>query len=240
MIRYILLLIICLLVFILYSKSSQSSQISFLTKDETYDIIKSHKKYYDTFYGNDNKVRNITSIYDYMEKVKDLSVMITEREKEILNETIRLADIKIKQYNLPWFNGMKASKLKWKIGMTIGNMYEGGYPHTINDTIILNRNNIDNNLLQILIHEKVHIYQKQFPEDIKKYLELNNFQVHKKREEKDNIRANPDIDQYIYTKKDVVYSAKYRTNPTSINDVSYSSQYYEHPFETMAIELSTF
>ena len=241
--RYILLLTICLLVFILYNKSSHSNNIYqnyYLNKDETYNIIKSHKKYYDTFYSNDYKVRNITSIYDYMEKIKDSCVSITEKEKEILEEAIQLADIKMKQNNFEWYNNMKAIKLRWKIGITVGNMYEGGYPHTINDTIILNRNIINNNLVRVLIHEKIHIYQKQFPEDVKKYLELNNFKVYKKREEIDDIRANPDIDQYIYIKGDIIYSAKYRMNPTSISDVQYNSQYYEHPFETMAIELSKF
>ena len=49
----------------------------------------------------------------------------------------------------------------------------------------------------------------------------------------------PDIDKYIYMKNNILYSSTYNDNPKSILDVT-NSQLYEHPFEYMAIVLSSY
>jgi hypothetical protein len=48
-----------------------------------------------------------------------------------------LADIKLSKINIEGFDGNKCSKIKWKIGMISGNMYENGLPHTRDDVIII-------------------------------------------------------------------------------------------------------
>jgi hypothetical protein len=54
--------------------------------------------------------------------------------------------------------------IKWKIGLVDGNLYESGLPHTRFDLIIiplklLNRIFGMNQLINTLIHEKIHVYQ---------------------------------------------------------------------------------
>jgi hypothetical protein len=99
----------------------------------------------------------------------------------------------------------------------------------------------DNQLIKLLIHEKIHIYQKMYPNDVQLYIKLNGFIPIRKREMNDNIRANPDLDNWIYKDKDSnIYKAQYNKEPKTISDVIYyptDSQLYEHPYETMAITI---
>ena len=65
---------------------------------------------------------------------------------------------------------------------------------------------------------------------MKEYLSF--FTRIKKREEKDRIRANPDIDQWVYKN----YKSVYLKNPKTIEDVKGD----EHPFEKMAEIIENF
>ena len=239
---FILLFILINNIFLNYIENFEDNKnnIIFLNHTELYDILKSNTPYYNTFYENDFKVRNVKSIDEYIVKMKDMIVNFNNSEKDLLKECTVIADSNIKKLNFNYFDGIKASKLVWKIGLTKGEHYEGGLPHTINDTIILNRNNLFDKdyLIKILTHEKVHIYQKAYPEDFMKFLKAKNFIVVKKIEESDNIRANPDIDMYIYKKNNIIYSMIYKDNPKHITDTVSDIQYYEHPCETMAIMLT--
>ena len=80
-----------------------------------------------------------------------------------------------------------------------------------------------------------------YPNDINIYLNINNLKKYKKKTENDNIRANPDLDSWIYIdNNNNVYKAVYNKNPQSVEDIEYfpyNSQSSEHPFEKMAIEI---
>jgi len=148
-----------------------------------------------------------------------------------------------KNYNIIGFDGNKASNIKWKIGIINNNIYEAGLPHTRNDVIIISKSTINSNrLINILLHEKIHIYQKLFPDDIQQYLIVNNFT--KSRKKIENIRANPDIDEYIYTNKNgQEMMCIYNENPVSILDVTYipdNDNNNEHPFEYMAYTIELY
>jgi len=95
--------------------------------------------------------------------------------------------------------------------------------------------------MKTLIHEKIHVYQKKYPDKINNFLIKYNFTKYKKRTVEDNTRANPDIDEWIYANdKNELFKAVYINNPKTIEDVNYysgSGQSYEHPFEKMAIEI---
>lgn len=66
---------------------------------------------------------------------------------------------------------------------------------------------------------------------MKRYLSL--FTKIKKREEIDRIRANPDIDKWIYKN----FKSVYVKNPKTIEDVKGKN---EHPFEKMAEQIEKF
>jgi hypothetical protein len=191
-------------------------------------------------------VRNINSINDYYIKIRDSCVNINEEQKEYIIKCINIATYKIKNIKIDGFDGNKCANIKWNIGFIDGYEYEYGLPHTRNNTIILPINSLSfsfinkNKLIKTLIHEKIHVYQKMYPDDIKIYLEKNNYTKYKHRNEFNNIRANPDLDDYIYSKSGKIMKAEYISNPEKINDIiiePINSFEYEHPFEYMAYSI---
>ena len=221
-----------------------SLNIIFLEKEVLYNILINNKdNYYDTFYVNDFKTRGINNINEYERYIKDSVSTIDYNDKIKIKKCIRDADIFLESINFEWFNGSKAKKIPWKIGYVIGKLYEFGLPHTRDDIIILSRDNVKNyninKLTKTLIHEKVHIYQKIYKDDVSIYLLKNKFTKFKKRDEDDNIRANPDLDNWIYKdSENNLYTAIYNNNPKTIEDITYNpinNQSYEHPYEKMAI-----
>jgi F0F1-type ATP synthase gamma subunit len=227
---YILLLI--LLILFLQQKSVDS--IHFLDKEQLFDLLKNdNDNYYKTFSKNDYKTRNINNINEYINLIKESTTDFTHLEKDKLIRCIEKVNIYFDNIKYEWFDGNKANAILWKIGCVKGKLYENGLPHTRIDTIILSKehlNTYDNKLIKLLIHEKIHVYQKMYPNDVQLYIKLNGFIPIKKREMNDNIRANPDLDNLIYKDKE----------SNIIRDVIYypsDSQLYEHPYETMAITI---
>lgn len=220
------------------------NNIFFLNKEELYFFLeKNNDNYYETFSSTDLKVRNINNIDEYKILIKKSVDNFSESEKNKIISCIKKADIFFNKFNKSWFDGKKCNLIPWKIGCIKGKYYENGLPHTRSDVIILSKKNINDysnrKLINTLIHEKVHVYQKIYTEDTNKFLILNNFKKIKKRGEYDNIRANPDLDNYIYSDdKNNIYKAIYNKNPKNVEDITYKPyhhQTYEHPFESMSI-----
>lgn len=260
--------ILCILIFLtivlnIFYKNKDFFQnknnIIFLNSNDLLDFLSAdNDNYYKTFLNYDFSTRNIKNIDDYIPKIKASVCNFTDLEKKKVTESINYINSKLNNLNLPYFNGYLASKIPWKLGLIEGILYENGYPHTRNDVIILSRNtinientsykffynNIDKSFTQTLIHERIHIYQKMYPEYVKIYLSQNKFMKIKDRNINDNIRANPDINQSIY--KDAngnIYKATYNNNPIDIGDINYAtghSQKFEHPYEKMAIEFEKY
>ena len=239
---YILLLI--LLILFLQQKSVDS--IYFLDKEQLFDLLKNdNDNYYKTFSKNDYKTRNINNINEYINLIKESTTDFTHLEKDKLIRCAKKVNIYFDNIKYEWFNGQKANAILWKFGCVKGKLYENGLPHTRIDTIILSKEHLntydDNKLIKLLIHEKIHVYQKMYPNDVQLYITLNGFIPIKKRDMNDNIRANPDLDNWIYKDKESnIYKAEYKKDPKTIRDVIYNpsdSQLYEHPYETMAITI---
>jgi hypothetical protein len=223
-----------------------NNKIYFLNKNELYEyLIKNEDHYYEYFYNNDFKTRKINKINDYYNYIKISVKDFNKDEKKKLMKCINSANNLLKSINMKWFDGNKAFNIEWIIGCIKGKLYENGLPHTRGNIIIISEKDINNysedKLIKTLIHEKVHIYQKIYYNDCIIYLKENNFIKYKKREEIDNIRANPDLDEWIYKDKNGnIYNAQYHDNPLTIEDITYkpyNNQSYEHPFEKMAIEI---
>jgi len=232
MMIYIILFLIFLI--ILYSKNN--NDIKILNKFELLDIILDNN-YYRTFNQLDLQVRNVNSIDEYKQKIKNSPITINNIEENIIIYNINKINEKLKNYNTIGFNGTKASKIQWIIGIVNGELYEGGFPHTRKNVIILPKRLIFSpNLMKILLHEKVHIYQKIYSDDINNY--LNYYKFKKTNIKYNNSRANPDIDNIIYQdQNNNIMCCLYNNNPKNIMDVTYypiNNEKYEHPYEFMA------
>ena len=223
---------------------TDSSFIYFLNKNETKDLLlQDNDKYYSKFYRKDFQARNAKGVDDYLSKISNSPSDFTNEEKIHLTKMINQIKNKVVNIHLPWFSPEKFNSLKWKIALTNGSNYENGLPHTRNDIIFISRQYMKyHKFISTLLHEQIHIYQKQFPDDMEIYLKLNNFGKKRRREENDGTRGNSDIDEWIYTDKEgEEIKAMYNENPKNLLDVRYNtcdSQKCEHPFERMAIEIS--
>jgi hypothetical protein len=250
---YIYILFFIVLFFIFYKINNHfqikkieffDNKIIFLNKNELlFFLLNNDDKYYDTFFENDFYARKINNIGEYKKFMKLSVTDFNNIQKNKIKKCIYNADLFFSNLKFNWFDGKKNNKLKWIIGCIKGKLYESGLPHTRDNYIIISDEKINNyneeKLTKTLIHEKIHIYQKNYINDIEIYLNENNFKKIKKREKYDNIRANPDLDNWIYKdNKQNIYKAIYNNNPLSIEDIKYipiNNQSYEHPYEKMAI-----
>lgn len=135
------------------------------------------------------------------------------------------------------------ASMPWILAMTKGTTYEDGLSHT-RTNIVLVSDGIDEtpaSLAQTMVHEKVHLYQRANPEKMAHLLERMGYKRWKLRVGELRIRANPDLDPWIYTDPqdgDKPMACYYSSDkPTSIRDVT-STPAKEHPYERMAYELA--
>lgn len=252
----IFILLILLLGLIIFFYDNNIEQIKFeqikessgdyMNKDELYEyLIKDGDNYMNNFSPIDLKVRNINNIEEYKHNIKKSVIDISDSNKIILNKCITLANEKLNKIKLNGFDGIKCANIKWTIGLINGKLYEEGFPHTRYNVIIIPLSSLKNKekLVDTLIHEKIHVYQKMYSDDIDLYLKSNGFTKFKLRKEFTNTRSNPDMDEWIYkNKNNQIMIAEYNNNPTSIMDVKIQpidNSKYEHPFEYMAYDITS-
>ena len=221
---------------------------NFLNKEELYNILSNHHSFYKKLFKTDLTVRNVSSIPEYISMISkavgDYKDEDKRKEKNKIERCISMASTHLENIDMEWFSKEKSRLIRWNIGCVEGSDYEMGLPHTVDHIMIIPieivRTFSDERLTRTLIHEKVHIYQKMYPQDVDKYIDSKSFIKVRKRTESDRIRANPDIDDWIYMNKEEnrIYSSIYVENPKSITDTTTRDQRYEHPFEQMAIDIS--
>lgn len=232
------LIIIILFIFIYKNQNDDNENfiinpnpIIFLTLAESQSFIRN---------DSDNYIKNL-SIYDlrarkaltnddYLNTAINSCLEFNEQQKEKL---IKCCGEAIKFFN---------NNYKWVFALT-NNNYEEGFPHTRGavifiSPIIINYNETE--LIKTLIHESIHIYQRFNKIAIQDYLNQNGYFISRKRDKSSLIRANPDLDDYIYKNKDgKELIAYYKSeNPKGITDIQLSVVAEEHPFEKMAYEIA--
>lgn len=98
---------------------------------------------------------------------------------------------------------------------------EGGLPFTQDNNIIIRDRDIND---RTLIHEKIHIYQRLYPEKFAKLyavLGLRKTYTYEQLAAKLPLRNNPDNDGYIYVwRGKIVLAAVYKNNAMSISDIN--------------------
>jgi hypothetical protein len=248
----LLILLIILLIFIINispkKNNFENNNTNYINKSDLQNyLIKDVDNYYKNFSDKDFKTRKINNIEHYYNNIKLSCVDFNNNIINILNNCINKANNKLNKYSCVGFDGSKCANIQWKIGIVKDKLYEEGYPHTRYDVIIIPLYLLNNSseLINTLIHEKIHVYQKLYPEDINEYLKNNGFTKYKLRNEYNrmvNTRSNPDMDEWIYKDKDGnIMMAEYIDNPKSIMDVKtipINNSKYEHPFEFMAYDIT--
>lgn len=233
----ILSIIILFIIFyiIIYQKNKKKIKIIIFSSNDIINLLSdTFYNYFNNMNNNNLELRNIKNKKEYLNNLYKCFYNINIYEKNIINNAINIAHHKLNTIECPGFYPKKLDKIPWKIGFSNLYNYEFGLPHTHKDIILLNRNNIyDSELIIILMHERIHVYQRLFPKDIKEYLYHHNFINIGKKTDID--RVNPDTDEYKYSRNNIIYECTINNNTIKCTK---NNSKYEHPFEYMAYTLS--
>jgi|LakMenE01Jun11ns_1017448.scaffolds.fasta_scaffold9819223_2 hypothetical protein len=246
---FIIGIIIIIFILIYNYKEPFVIPITFLTKEETTNfILKDEDNYIKNLTIFDLRARKVGTNDEYLYKSARNTLEFTQEQKDKLTICANEA--------ITYFN----NNFNWIFAL-MSNEYEDGYPHTRANIIFISPSiiNYDNTeLIKTLIHESIHIYQRYNKTKIDEYLISNGFNKKSNRyiskiedydinkcnnnsnSNKNLIRANPDLDEFIYTDKDGIEMASYYNSeyPNGINDATSKSTYGEHPFEYMAYTIA--
>lgn len=177
---------------------------------------------------------------------------LSRQHATMLHEDIRQANRLLSSYKrlreIPWKVIFLKSALK----------VENNFPHTHYDTIFLFDTFFDKDAthrISLLIHEKIHIYQRFFTIPFHKilldYYKLNVNSLLYTHPDFDKVRMNPDNNLLIYDDQGTYVLPLLQNNPKSLHDVV-NTQYgrnvtnspyaqlsaNEHPNETLAYFLT--
>jgi ABC-type sugar transport system permease subunit len=266
----IIISIICIsfaIYYIVYYSFNNSNNIHYMSAEETAKFLKDDEdNYVSNLSSLDLYARNVNTSKDYIENIQMLSSSFTEGEIVQLNKCTLVADTLLRNVIIndidyaKYINLSEIANIKWvfsKTNLKTGKgkiNYESGLPHTRKNVIFLSNNvltNDEDELVKILIHEKIHVFQRN-NEDIFKniivkmgYIELTDEMISDNAELIKQIkykRSNPDINKKLYknilTNKISICTYKNDT-PSGISDVS-GDYYDEHPYEEIAYELSEY
>jgi hypothetical protein len=246
----LIIFIICIIVYLNYNyflilENYDENNILFLSENEAYKVLTTDDEFFNKFNKYDMIARDINSICEYHDKIKKSVSNFNDNEQKILINAIKKSDTICYNLNESWLDGKKLTKIKWNLIKINGFEYECGLPHTRFDYIILPEKCIYasfDDLVDTLIHEKLHVYQRLYPNDVKIYLKENNYRKYKLQNKYEKIRANPDTDNWVYINKNGnELKSKYLIkNPRTIKDVEYypeDNPTNEHPYEKMVYDL---
>ncbi len=248
-----------------------NNHLYYMTRDETSLFLEYDE---DAYVANlssiDLYARKAITKSEYIDVIKKSSASFTYSDREILDKCTKIADellrkVKIdsisKEKNLnysKYINYKDIATIKWVLSKTSAEdsedkiyRYEEGLPHTRKNIIFLSTkvlNYSEDELIKILIHEKIHIYQRYNEKLFKNiinnmgYTEVSNINEISADTLK-YIRANPDLDKKVYkniTDGNLMLCLYNSDRPNGINDVVIKNYSSEHPYEKIAYEISEY
>jgi hypothetical protein len=210
-----------------YYLRKQQTPITFLSREDVVQFFrKDPDQYFESFnelnlrgFGYDDKQ---TMIDDACRSARSFNT----KEQEYISKKCMEADQFLEQFNdIPYFPSKKVAKIKWVLAKTFGRLYEKGFPHTrLNIIFLTDRFTFHKNLTQVLVHEKVHLFSRLYPNDMRRWMDKNGYILYKKMSDYPLAKANPDVDGMVYVDKNnqelvLQYNSYF---PTSFDDVNFS------------------
>ena len=201
--------------------------VTFLTAKQTHDFINQDQDHFiENLSPLDLIARGVRSRYSYRIQCAQSAEDFTNEEKIRLVENARRADYHIqKLVSIPGLNPNMIREIPW-IFSKCSSEYENGLPHTRSNIIFTTGElHVDQ-----CAHEKIHIYQRMYPEAVRIFLTTRGFA---KIAPVPMRRSNPDQDNNSYIRDGKIYDGIYSSNtPSSISSVTKT----QHPYELMAYE----
>lgn len=202
--------------------------------------------YFDRFNQQDLMARQCSSKSNCIEKYIQSLRKPNKAEADILMQAQRIADGLLVGFT-------PIHKLPWNILVT-NDQIESGFPHTHHDVIVIPSSHIlvaatkTEKLVDTLIHEKVHVYQRLHPCECNiLYTRYWNLAIsHHNPKTPSGYRTNPDTNMLAYTmhgsssdddrSERLIFASRYIDKETPSLDNAASD--YDHPHEMMAYLLA--
>jgi len=250
----IIFLIFCVIFFYNVTSKSNQNKYVFLTKEEIRLFFeKDEDSYVDNMSQYDLECRKVKTSKEYINMICDCVLNFTNAEKERLITCAEKADAFLSNYTYAdKLRCKQIADIPWKFALTYQNNngyeYENSLPHTRNDIIFLSKSQLNENitsaendvvLTSILIHEKVHIFQRYNKTLMDRIISHLGY-VEYKGKQPELKRTNPDVNDKIYydpQKNKLMVITYSSTKPDNINDVIDNDYSNEHPYEKMAYEI---
>ena len=180
--------------------------------------------YFDNFNDTDKRLRSCVNCKDdYYGSIR----VLNNSEYDFLYPIIQRINDMLSGY-------LVFKEIPWKI--LICHDKESQFPHTHGVFIVLPDNFIKiNNLMKLLLHEKVHIYQRLYPCQTNiLFTRFWGFNIKNMLNKKSraNRRSNPDINKIVYVDENGnEFDNNYVENATSLGEIK---DRRDHPNEMMA------
>jgi len=200
--------------------NKESSNISILSRKQIVDLLVNNPpdNYYDSLTQCDFKARGVNSLDEYLHNIESFAIpdssifaqgANTRENKKKIIDCIKQIEREVAPFGThkyDWVDGARFRALPWIVAVVYGDKYEYGFPHTRGNVIIITDKTI---CIDTLLHEKLHVYQKMFPEDFQNYLDSEKFIRYCKRKDIQDVAANPDADSWVYMRDGEVYVGQY-------------------------------
>ena len=210
-----IIIIIIILVYLIYllnifsTRIIKTTCIKYLTFDEFTSVTKS-SDFFNNMNTYDLQVRKCNNKNEYLKRYQLGYEPFTIKQKNILLYIVNIVNNNINKYT-------NFKNIKW-IFVKINTNLENSFPHTIENVIVLSNdffNNSINNQINTIIHEKVHIYQRMYPDYIN--ILYTKWGFKKTDFTLNNNRNNPDI-KYYYSYNNNLLIQLYNNNPYELYD----------------------
>lgn len=234
-------LLIIFMVWVLYY-DVEKPYIYFLTqKDIRNFITQDYDNYIKNLTDADLHARRQQSKDNYKISIMDNVYDLSNKERKIITQYIITAYKLLLREN-HYLKHENICRIPWNIAFINDDILENGLAHTQDDIIFLSTLDLNKSsfhMIETLMHEFIHIYQRKFPEVMDAYTQDNGMQYIRSKNKLDNARSNPDTDDkiYLYNGKELIsrYNSQY---PESITDTVNTDSEFEHPNEHMAYKIS--
>jgi hypothetical protein len=247
-----------------FKNGKNDTHLYYMSYEETALFLENDEdKYVANLSPLDLYARKVSSKDEYINIIKNEAIHFNKGDKLILDSCTKKADELLRNINInnistesnldysKYLNYKDIANIKWVLAITKsdnGGKYENGLPHTRKHIIFLSQdvlNYSEDEKIRLLIHEKIHIYQR-YNEALFKTIIYNMGYTdsHDIPQEKlKYVRSNPDVNNKIYKNKNTgeLMICLYRSDkPQNINDIVTQNYSMEHPYEKIAYEISEY
>jgi hypothetical protein len=246
---HVILFASAVIFFVLYIKMSNLPH--FMSRVELMDWVQRDPDGWAASHNHINlSVKNAATPEDYIRLCSKNSGDFSWKEKLKLASACKKADNFFQSFGQSRFNqgfqGIRFDVLvhmPWKLACFTKRRVEEGCPHTRREIIFMDDDDLKrmsfNDIVRTMVHEKIHIYERAYPDDIDSWSKSKGFTRWKRERDMPLMKNNPDLDGWVW--KDFegreMYMKFNSAKPKDFWDQTYpvaGASASEHPYETLA------